>query len=75
MAPAVSANQGHTAYFYCFNNADPDSIYAFQEYANAEASKDFLKSDSYAAHLKEVEPLLSDPPRVTAATPVWQKRA
>jgi quinol monooxygenase YgiN len=73
MAPAISANPGHTDYFYCFDDADPDSICAFQQYANVEASQNFLKTDSYAAYLKEVEPLLSGPPRVTALTPVWSK--
>src|SRR5688572_18777697 len=75
MAPAISANPGHTAYFYCFDNADPDSICAFQQYASAEASQKFLKTDSYAAYLKEVGPLLSGPPQVTELTPIWSKGA
>jgi quinol monooxygenase YgiN len=75
MAPAVSANPGHLAYFYCFDNADPDAIVAFQRYASAEAAGDFLKTDSYAAYLQEVEPLLSGPPQVTALTPMWSKEA
>lgn len=73
MAPAIAANAGHTAYFYCFDNSDPDSICAFQQYASVEASQEFLKIDSYAAYLKEVEPLLSGPPQVTALTPIWSK--
>lgn len=32
MEPVVSTNPGHTAYIYCFDNADPDSISAFQVY-------------------------------------------
>lgn len=75
MAPAISANPGHIAYFYCFDTSDLDSIYAFQQYASAEASQDFLKTESYAAYLKEVEPLLSGPPQVTALTPMWSKSA
>ena len=75
MAPAVSANPGHTAYFYCFDNSDPDSITAFQQYSSAEESQEFLKTDSYAAYLKDVEPLLASPPQVTALTPVWSKEA
>ena len=75
MASAISANPGHTAYFYCFDNADPDSIYAFQEYASEEASHGFVKTNSYAAYLKGVEPLLSGPPQVTALTPMWSKGA
>src|SRR3989337_113567 len=73
MAPAISANPGHTSYFYCFDNSDPDSIYAFQQYTSAEASQEFLRTDSYAAYLSEVEPLLAGPPSVTALTPVWSK--
>lgn len=73
MAPAVSANPGHLTYFYCFDNADPDAIVAFQQYVSAEAAGEFLKTDSYAAYLQEVEPLLSGPPQVTALTPMWSK--
>ena len=73
MAPAVSANPGHTAYFYCFDNTDPDVISAFQVYESAAASQAFLKTESYLAYLKEVEPLLAGPPQVTSLTPVWSK--
>lgn len=73
MAPAVSANSGHLAYFYCFDNADPDAILAFQQYVSAEAAGEFLKTDDYAAYLQEVEPLLAGPPHVTTLTPMWSK--
>ena len=75
MAPAISANPGHTAYFYCFDNNEPNSIYAFQQYLSVEASQDFLQTSGYAAYLKEVEPLLAGPPQITALTPVWSKPA
>lgn len=75
MAPAVSNNPGHAAYFYCFDNADPDSISAFQVYESAEASRQFLATASYAAYLEDVEPLLLGPPQVTVLTPVWAKGA
>ncbi|GAB2499452.1 hypothetical protein GCM10027084_11020 [Pseudoxanthomonas sangjuensis] len=73
MAPAVSGNPGHAAYFYCLDNDDQDSISAFQVYESAEASQQFLATDGYAAYLKDVEPLLLGPPQVTALTPVWSK--
>jgi len=75
MAPAISANPGHTAYFYCFDNNEPDSIYAFQQYLGVEASQEFLQTSGYAAYLREVEPLLAGPPQVTALTPVWSRPA
>jgi len=73
MAPAVSGNPGHVAYFYCFDNADRDSISAFQVYESAAASKAFLATREYAAYLEDVEPLLLGPPQVTALTPMWSK--
>ena len=73
MAPAIAENPGHSAYFYCFDNGDPDSISAFQQYTSVEASQAFLTTDSYVAYLKDVEPLLAGPPQVTALTPVWTK--
>jgi len=75
MAPAIATNPGHLSYTYCFDEGDPDSIYAFQEYASVEASREFLKTESYAAYFKNVEPLLSGPPEITALTPQWSKGA
>lgn len=75
MAPAVAGNPGHLAYFYCFDNADPDAINAFQVYDSAEAAQRFLETDAYAAYLHDVEPLLMGPPQVTPLTPVWAKSA
>jgi quinol monooxygenase YgiN len=46
----------------------PDSICAFQQYSSVEASQDFLQTSSYAAYLKEVEPLLAGAPQVAALT-------
>ncbi len=73
MAPAVDANRGHLAYFYCFDDTDPDAISAFQVYDSVESSQEFLRTDAYAAYLRDVEPLLDGPPQVTALTPVWSK--
>jgi len=73
MAPAISANPGHVAYFYCFDTADPDAICAFQQYASADAAKAFLQTSSYRAYLAEVESLLSGLPEVASLAPVWTK--
>ncbi|MDF1503624.1 antibiotic biosynthesis monooxygenase [Roseisolibacter sp. H3M3-2] len=75
MRPAIDANPGHEAYFYCFDDADADVICAFQQYVDAAAARDFLATDAYAAYLRDVEPLLAGPPQVTALTPVWSKPA
>lgn len=75
MAPAVAGNDSHLAYFYCFDDTDPDAISAFQVYDSAGSSQQFLETDAYRAYLQDVEPLLSGPPQVTALTPVWSKQA
>lgn len=74
MEPAISANPGHQAYFYCFGS-DPDVICAFQVYASAEAAAEFLKSPQYAAYNEEVMPLLLGEPSVTALDVQWSKGA
>ena len=73
MAPAISANPAHTAYFYCFDNSDPDVICAFQQYESAEAARTFVHTTSYLAYVQEVESLLAGPPDVTSLTPMWRK--
>ena len=73
MQPKIAKNPGHQAYFYGFDNNDKDSICAFQQYADLQSSQDFLKTESYAAYLKEVEPLLAGPPQITSIAPVWIK--
>jgi quinol monooxygenase YgiN len=75
MAPAISANAGHLAYFYTFDDADQDVIRVFQLYRDQAASEDFLKSPAYAAYLAAVEPLLSGPPEIFTTRPQWAKAA
>ena len=72
MQPAITANDGHLAYFYTFG-AGPDEINAFQHYPNAEAGAAFLKEPAYAAYLTEVEPLLLGEPKVTVLDVQWVK--
>lgn len=74
MAPAIEANPGHLAYFYCLDDTDPDAISAFQVYDSVESSRRFLETESYASYLSAVEPLLAGPPQVTALTPIWTKQ-
>lgn len=73
LAPAIAGNPGHVAYFYCFDETDPDAITAFQVYEDAAASQAFLQTAAYAAYVAEVEPLLTGPPSVSVHRPVWAK--
>jgi len=72
MLPAIAANDGHEAYFYCFGAA-PDTICAFQQYRDREAAAAFLETPAYAAYLDEVSPLLSGEPAVTVLDVQWSK--
>jgi hypothetical protein len=48
---------------------------SIQRNLRVEASQDFLQTTSYAAYLKDVEPLLAGTPQVTTLTPMWSKAA
>lgn len=50
MATAIAQNLGHEAYFYCFEDTDPDVICAFQQYRSEEDAAAFLKTDAYQAY-------------------------
>lgn len=66
LQPNITANHSHEAYFYCYDDSDPDTICAFQK---------FLAAPWYAAYLSEVTPLLAGQPKIRVATPVWEGRS
>ncbi len=73
LQPHIARNAAHEAYFYCYDDNDPDSICVYQQYSDGASSRAFLALPHYADYVKEVEPLLAGPPEVTTATPVWVK--
>lgn len=73
MQSKIARNKAHEAYFYCYDDNDPDSICVYQQYSDRESSQEFLKTPGYAEYLKEVELLLAGQPEITTATPVWVK--
>lgn len=75
MAPAVTSNPGHLSYTYCFDDADPDVICAFQVYRNTDEAVDFQRTPAYAAYEEAVAPLLTGSPSVLRLTPKWIKSA
>lgn len=72
MLPAVAADHGHQAYFYCVGT-DPGTICAFQQYSSSEAASDFLATPAYAAYLDEVSPLLCGDSEVILLNVMWSK--
>jgi quinol monooxygenase YgiN len=72
MMPAITANEGHEAYFYCFGS-DQNTICAFQQYTDCDGANAFLETPAYAAYLDEVSSLLSGEPEVTVLDVIWSK--
>lgn len=75
LKPRVAANPAHEAYFYCFDDNDPDTICVFQQYAARASSQEFLEAPWYAAYVNEVSPLLAGKAEINVVTPVWAKGA
>ncbi len=73
--PRVDANSAHEAYFFCYDNDDPDVICVFQLYTDSDYMQDFLEGAWYADYLKEVSQLIASPPQLTPTTLVWAKGA
>ena len=75
MAPAIQGNLGHLAYFYTFDNDNPNSICAFQHYESEQAARDFLSLPNYQAYLVESREFLDHEPKIMSLTPHWVKHA
>ena len=73
MAPAISENDSHLAYHYCYDKNDPDLLRVFQLYRDEAAASAFLSHRNYAAYQQEVRDLLIEPSEIHAASPQWQK--
>ncbi len=73
LKPNIASNPAHEAYFYCYDDKDPDVILAFQQYRDRVSPQDFVKAPWYADYIEEVMPLIAGEPEVRAITPVWAK--
>jgi quinol monooxygenase YgiN len=71
--PRAAANPDHLAYYFCFDDADPDVVCVFQLYRNREAMDHFLAGDWYPDYLAEVGTVVTEAPQVMPASLVWQK--
>ena len=71
--PRAAANPGHEAYYFCFDNTDPDVVCVFQLYSSPEAVQAFLGGAWYPDYLKEVGEYVAVPPQITPAKLVWAK--
>jgi quinol monooxygenase YgiN len=73
--PRAEANPGHEAYYFCYDDQDPDVVCVFQLYSDAAAAREFLSGAWYPEYLQEVAEVVASPPQITPATLVWNKAA
>ncbi|CAN7724043.1 putative quinol monooxygenase [Neorhizobium tomejilense] len=69
----VAANSQQPAYFYCFDDKDPDVIVVFQLYADQTSGRDFTQQPWYPEYERETAALLAGPSEFRSATPKWMK--
>lgn len=71
--PRVEANPTHEAYFFCYDDNDPDVICVFQLYSDRNSMQNFLQGTWDAEYLKEVSQFIASPPQLTPTGLVWAK--
>lgn len=69
----IGANAAHEAYFYCYDDNDPELICVFQLYADASGPQQFVQQSWYPAYEAEAAPLLTGESEFRSATPFWIK--
>jgi quinol monooxygenase YgiN len=71
----VASTQGHLAYYYCYDDNDPNAIVVFQLHADPATAQDFVNQPWYADYERETAALLAGPSEFRTATPQWAKAA
>ena len=71
--PRVESNPAHEAYFFCYDNSDPDVICVFQLYRDSASMQGFLSGAWYAGYLSDVSRFIAAQPQITPAALVWAK--
>jgi quinol monooxygenase YgiN len=71
----VAGNDGQPAYFYCFDNGDPDTIMVFQLHASQDGGSEFTQQPWYEDYERETAELLAGPSEFRSASPQWIKTA
>ena|SRR5688572_9312526 len=73
--PRAATNPGHEAYFFCYDDTNPDVICVFQLYTDKAAMENFLKGEWYPDYLNEVGQFVALPPQITPANLIWSKNS
>lgn len=73
--PRAQENPAHEAYYFCFDDADPDTVCVFQLYRDEASMKEFLSGDWYPEYLQAIGEVVAAPPQIMPASLVWAKEA
>jgi quinol monooxygenase YgiN len=71
--PRVEANAAHEAYYFCYDNSDPDVICVFQLYTSEADANEFLGGAWYPKYLEDVSKVVVSAPQISPASLVWSK--
>jgi len=71
--PRVEANPAHLAYYFCYDDNDPDVVSVFQLYRDGASLNAFMVGGWYPTYLEEIAEVVTAPPDILAATAVWTK--
>ena len=71
----IESNPAQEIYLFCTDNNDPDAFHLFELYADPAELKANAVQPWFAEYMREVEPLLAEPPTVSVTTPAWAKGA
>ncbi len=71
--PRVEVNPAHEAYYFCYDENDPDVVCVFQLYSDIDAMNAFMEGDWYPVYLDEISKFIADAPQIIPAKTVWVK--
>lgn len=69
----AGANPALEAYYYCYDNDDPDVVHLFEVYRDAAAQAADGGGEAFATFMAEAGALLDGPPEFHQTTPMWIK--
>src|SRR5688572_28788971 len=70
----IAQADAQLAYFYCYDNNDPDTIVAFQLCTDQAGVDEFTKQPWFRDYQAESAALVAGPSEFRTLTPVWMKR-
>jgi quinol monooxygenase YgiN len=71
----VAADGATLAYYYSYDDKDPDAVVAIQLSANQTSGQDFVKQPWFGDYQRETAALMAAPSEILTATPQWVKGA